>query len=606
MPNSKTQGLTALLSRLKHYRFNLGMSIISNILVSIFTVVSIPLFQPFLEILFDTASDPNITKPEDANISELINYHLAQLINTSGRHKALLYACLFIVIVFFLKNIFRYFAAFFMVKVRNGIITDIRKELFNKFLNLPLSYISENRKGDLMSRLTTDVVEIEWSILNMIDYLFKSPIIIIGCVAYMIYVSPPLTLFVLALMIFTVVIIGGISKTLKKSSTQVQQHLSNINSITEETLGGLRIIKGFNAENHQLQKFNHENSGFYSSLNKLLYRRELSSPLSEFLGITLVTILLWYGGNQVLDENLNAAAFLTYIFAFFSVIEPSKSLSTAYYNIQKGKAALERVDVILNTDGEYNDVNSKKEKIDFNKEISLEHVTFSYDQENLVIDDFNLIIPKGKIVALVGSSGAGKSTLVDLIPRFRIYDSGSIKIDGRDILKLDLRTLRSLFGIVTQDAVLFNDSIRNNISFGENYTNEQIIEAAKIANIHDFIVSLPDAYDTNIGDRGMKLSGGQRQRLTIARAILRNPPILILDEATSALDSESEKLVQQALERVMKSRTSIIIAHRLSTIKGADTIVVMENGKIVEQGTHENLLEIDGFYKKFVEMQSFA
>ncbi|HRX28946.1 MAG TPA: ABC transporter ATP-binding protein [Saprospiraceae bacterium] len=606
MPNSKTQGLTALLSRLKHYRFNLGMSIISNILVSIFTVVSIPLFQPFLEILFDTASDPNITKPEDANISELINYHLAQLINTSGRHKALLYACLFIVIVFFLKNIFRYFAAFFMVKVRNGIITDIRKELFNKFLNLPLSYISENRKGDLMSRLTTDVVEIEWSILNMIDYLFKSPIIIIGCVAYMIYVSPPLTLFVLALMIFTVVIIGGISKTLKKSSTQVQQHLSNINSITEETLGGLRIIKGFNAENHQLQKFNHENSGFYSSLNKLLYRRELSSPLSEFLGITLVTILLWYGGNQVLDENLNAAAFLTYIFAFFSVIEPSKSLSTAYYNIQKGKAALERVDDILNTDGEYNDVNSKKEKIDFNKEISLEHVTFSYDQENLVIDDFNLIIPKGKIVALVGSSGAGKSTLVDLIPRFRIYDSGSIKIDGRDILKLDLRTLRSLFGIVTQDAVLFNDSIRNNISFGENYTNEQIIEAAKIANIHDFIVSLPDAYDTNIGDRGMKLSGGQRQRLTIARAILRNPPILILDEATSALDSESEKLVQQALERVMKSRTSIIIAHRLSTIKGADTIVVMENGKIVEQGTHENLLEIDGFYKKFVEMQSFA
>ncbi|MCB0690621.1 MAG: ABC transporter ATP-binding protein [Saprospiraceae bacterium] len=582
------------------------MSIISNILVSIFTVVSIPLFQPFLEILFDTASDPNITKPEDANISELINYHLAQLINTSGRHKALLYACLFIVIVFFLKNIFRYFAAFFMVKVRNGIITDIRKELFNKFLNLPLSYISENRKGDLMSRLTTDVVEIEWSILNMIDYLFKSPIIIIGCVAYMIYVSPPLTLFVLALMIFTVVIIGGISKTLKKSSTQVQQHLSNINSITEETLGGLRIIKGFNAENHQLQKFNHENSGFYSSLNKLLYRRELSSPLSEFLGITLVTILLWYGGNQVLDENLNAAAFLTYIFAFFSVIEPSKSLSTAYYNIQKGKAALERVDDILNTDGEYNDVNSKKEKIDFNKEISLEHVTFSYDQENLVIDDFNLIIPKGKIVALVGSSGAGKSTLVDLIPRFRIYDSGSIKIDGRDILKLDLRTLRSLFGIVTQDAVLFNDSIRNNISFGENYTNEQIIEAAKIANIHDFIVSLPDAYDTNIGDRGMKLSGGQRQRLTIARAILRNPPILILDEATSALDSESEKLVQQALERVMKSRTSIIIAHRLSTIKGADTIVVMENGKIVEQGTHENLLEIDGFYKKFVEMQSFA
>jgi len=606
LPNSKTQGLTALLSRLKHYRFNLGMSIISNILVSIFTVVSIPLFQPFLEILFDTASDPNITKPEDANISELINYHLAQLINTSGRHKALLYACLFIVIVFFLKNIFRYFAAFFMVKVRNGIITDIRKELFNKFLNLPLSYISENRKGDLMSRLTTDVVEIEWSILNMIDYLFKSPIIIIGCVAYMIYVSPPLTLFVLALMIFTVVIIGGISKTLKKSSTQVQQHLSNINSITEETLGGLRIIKGFNAENHQLQKFNHENSGFYSSLNKLLYRRELSSPLSEFLGITLVTILLWYGGNQVLDENLNAAAFLTYIFAFFSVIEPSKSLSTAYYNIQKGKAALERVDDILNTDGEYNDVNSKKEKIDFNKEISLEHVTFSYDQENLVIDDFNLIIPKGKIVALVGSSGAGKSTLVDLIPRFRIYDSGSIKIDGRDILKLDLRTLRSLFGIVTQDAVLFNDSIRNNISFGENYTNEQIIEAAKIANIHDFIVSLPDAYDTNIGDRGMKLSGGQRQRLTIARAILRNPPILILDEATSALDSESEKLVQQALERVMKSRTSIIIAHRLSTIKGADTIVVMENGKIVEQGTHENLLEIDGFYKKFVEMQSFA
>ncbi len=582
----------------------MAFSILSNILLSVFTVISIPVFQPFLEILFNEETI-TVVKPDSWNIIEHINYYLSNIVIEQGRYNALVTVCIFIVVVFLFKNLFRYLALFFMVRIRNGIITDLREDLFDKYLGLPLSYLNDKKKGDLISRLTSDVVEIEWSILNMIEVIFKSPIIMIGCIIYMVSVSAELTLFVLGLMLITVFIIGGISKTLRKSSSEVQHYLSEINSTTEEALGGLRIIKAFSAEKYVKSKFDYQNIGFFRSLSRLMYRRDLSSPLSEFLGVSLVCVLLWYGGIKVLAGDLNAAAFLTYIFAFYLVIEPSKSLSSAYYNLQKGRAALDRIDHVLQIENSIVEQQNAIAKSDFNDKILFEEVSFGYEEEVKVLDQVSLEIKKGQLVALVGSSGAGKSTLVDLLPRFFDVNDGSIKIDDVDIRNLKIQDLRNLFGIVSQEAILFNDSIRNNISFGLPFEDDEILAAAKTANIYDFILSLPDGLDTNIGDRGVKLSGGQRQRLTIARAILRNPPILILDEATSALDSESEKLVQEALEIIMKSRTSIVIAHRLSTIKNADTIFVMNQGKLVEKGTHQNLMNENGFYKKFVEMQSF-
>jgi subfamily B ATP-binding cassette protein MsbA len=599
------QGLKGLISRLKKYKKNLVLSIFSNIMLSIFTVVSIPLIQPFLEILFN-ATPVVLERPDNYNFVDWINYYLSDIIAQNGRMKALVAVCVFIIIVFLLKNLFRYLALFFMVAVRNGIVADIRQDLFNKYMDLPLSYLAESKKGDLISRLTADVVEIEWSILNMIESIFKSPIIMLGCITYMLYVSPQLTIFVFFLMIFTVFIIGGVSKTLKKSSSKVQGYLAEINSITEESLGGMRIIKAFGAEKYQASKFEKENFGFLSSLNKLMYRKELSSPLSEFLGVTLVAILLWYGGQQVLAGDLNAGTFFAYIFAFFQVIEPSKALSTAYYNVQKGRAALDRIDQILAIQKDVVDESSAISKTNFDHQIVFDKVSFAYDIDQKVLDDVSFSFKKGQVVALVGASGAGKSTLVDLLPRFFNVTSGKISMDDVNINDIKIADLRSMYGMVSQDPVLFNDTIKNNICFGKDYTKEEIEDAAKVANIHDFILTLPDGYETNIGDRGVKLSGGQRQRLTIARAVLDNPPILILDEATSALDSESEKLVQQALEKIMKSRTSVVIAHRLSTIINADIIFVMDNGRLVEQGSHDYLMMQNGFYKKFVEMQSIS
>ncbi|MDA9182177.1 ABC transporter ATP-binding protein/permease [Saprospiraceae bacterium] len=603
--SSNNSGFWRLLSRLKGYKKNVILAIVSNVLMAIFTVVSIPMIAPFFDILF-SQEVVALSKPEDNNLPDNLDYFFSQLVINYTPQKALLIVIAAMLIVFFLKNIFRYLALYFMAPVRNGIIYDLRKQIFEKYIDLPLSFYSTEKKGDLMNRMTSDVQEIEWSILNTIEAIFKAPLIIVGSLTFMILVSPQLTLFVLVLIVFTAFIIGGISKTLKRSSSEVQTRLGRISSILEETLGGLRIIKGFNAQEYQSEKLEKDNADYRNILTRLLWRRDLSSPLSEFLGIVVVSMLLWYGSALVFDKVLTPDLFFAFIFAFFQVIEPAKSFSSAYYNIQKGLAAVDRVDNLLNIPNPIVDPENPLTDISFEREIKFEKVSFKYDNaDTAALDQIDITINKGEVVALVGSSGAGKSTFVDLLPRFFDVSSGSIRIDGNDIRSYTLYDLRSLFGIVSQEAILFNDTIKNNILFGAEATDEQIEKAARIANVSEFVNEMPDKYQSNIGDRGMKLSGGQRQRLTIARAVLRNPPIMILDEATSALDSESELLVQDALEKLMKNRTTVVIAHRLSTIRNADKIVVLDKGKIVEMGSHEQLMTLNGNYNKFVEMQTF-
>jgi ABC-type multidrug transport system fused ATPase/permease subunit len=593
-----------LISRVRGYKNLFIASIVSNILLSVFTVASIPLLIPFFQMLFEK-SVPVTAPPATNDIDLWINYYLSTLISEVGKINALMLVCGAMIVVFFLKNLFRYLALYFMAPVRNGIIYDIRKELFDKFLELPLSFYSGEKKGKLISGMTTDVQEIEWSILNVLEAIFKSPIIMVGSIFFMVYISPQLTLFVFFLLLFTAVIIGGISKNLRKQSSIVQEKVGELTSTLEETIGGIRIIKGFGAENYQAKKFGTENTGFKNILTKLLWRRDLSAPMSEFLGITVVTVLLYYGSILVFDDLLQPETFFTFVFAFYQVIEPSKSFASAYYNIQKGMGALERIENILNTPNPIHEKPGAEELPDFSEKITFDCVSFAYkDSTEQVLDEVDLIIPKGSILAVVGPSGAGKSTLADMLPRFYDPVSGSILIDGKNIKDVSLTSLRNLFGIVSQDAILFHDTIRNNITFGKDASQESVESAAKIANAHDFITAMPEGYDTVIGDRGMKLSGGQRQRLTIARAILRNPPVLILDEATSALDSESEKLVQEALTKLMEGRTSIVIAHRLSTIQNADIIVVMEKGKIIQKGSHAELIQDDNLYKKLVNLQN--
>jgi ABC-type multidrug transport system fused ATPase/permease subunit len=600
------EGLWRLLSRIKHYKRSFILSIISNILLSVFTVVSVPLLIPFFSILFDRVPAQPVM-PSGRDFSEWLRYYMSDLILKYGREDVLLWVCLSIVIVIFLKNLFRYSSLYFMAPLRFGIIYDLRKQMFNKFLELPLSFYSNERKGALMSSMTLDVQEVEWSILNVIEAIFKSPFIIVGSVFLMIYINAGLTLFVLILVIIAGLIIGKIVSTLKKESGEVQEMVANLSSHLEETIGGLRVIKGFNAEDYQKAKFDKENISFRNLLTKVVNRRDSASPASEFLGVTVVAVLLWYGSHLVFKNELQPETFFAFVLAFYQVIEPAKSLASAYVSIQKGLAALDRIERIVETQ---NEIISKPDAIQKNTidtSITFENVSFRYkDNTYNALSHVSVHIAKGQIVALVGSSGAGKSTFVDLLPRFYDVTEGTIKIDNIDIRDISVTKLRELFGIVTQDAILFHDTIARNISFGGNYTAEEIRQAAIVANAHEFIEALPEGYNTSIGDRGLKLSGGQRQRLTIARAVLRNPPILILDEATSALDSESEKLVQDALHKLMKNRTSFVVAHRLTTIQQADIILVMENGTIIQSGKHHELLQLDGPYKKFVEMQSFA
>ncbi len=599
-----------LLGYMRNYKAYVGLNIFSNIMTALFTALSIPLLVPFLEILFDRRElvmEQPVFEWNIESAAAAFNYYISQMIVQQGKESALVFVCGAILSVFLLKNLFRYLSLFFMAPVRNGIIRDLRAQMYDKVMALPLAYFSEERKGDLMSRMTSDVQEVEWSILNVLEAVFREPLIIIGALGFMIYVSPSLTGFVFLLMIFTGVVIGGIGRRLKKKSADVQNRLGNLVAILEEGLGGLRIIKGFNAEHYQREKFRAQNDGYRRSLTRLLWRRDLASPLSEFLGIGTVAVLLWYGSRQVFSGQLDAETFLTFIFAFYNVIDPAKKLSKAVYNVQKGVGAMRRMEALLDAPVGIKDAPDALPLTGFRRGIEYRGVTFAYrKEEGPVLHSINLSLPKGKVVALVGASGAGKSTLADLLPRFYDVETGSILLDGQNIKNYRLKDLRQLMGIVTQEAILFNDSIYNNIVFGmEGATQEAVEAAARAANAHDFILETEQGYHTNIGDRGSKLSGGQRQRLTIARAILKNPPILILDEATSALDSESEKLVQKALLELMRNRTSMVIAHRLSTIQHADEIVVMRDGHIIERGTHVTLLRKDGEYQKLVELQAF-
>jgi subfamily B ATP-binding cassette protein MsbA len=591
---------------IKSYKKLLALSIGSNILTALFTVISIPLVIPFFQILFGLES-PVVQKPERlSDIAGQLKYLFSQLINNYDKETALLLVCGMIVAVFFLKNIFRYLALYFMAPLRTGVVRDLRNRLYKKYLDLPLAYYSNEKKGDLISRLGADVQEVEWSILHVVQVIFKAPLIIIGSILLMIYISPPLTIFVFVLLIFTALIIGTISRKLKKQSGEAQTMLGALISITEETIGSLRIIKGFNALIFQEDKFRAQNEEYRSKLTRIFWRKDLSSPLSEFLGITVVAVLLWYGSKLVFNSQLNPETFFAFIFAFYQVIEPSKSFSTAYYNIQKGTAALDRVEEVVNVDSAELDQKDAYSIQVFKDKIEISDLSFRYTEDDpWVLKNIDLEINKGEVIALVGASGSGKSTLIDLISRFYLPTDGKIKMDGKDISGAMILDYRRLIGLVTQDALLFHDTIKNNILFGAEFSQEKIENAARVANAHDFITQSPDGYDTIIGDKGMKLSGGQKQRLTLARAILRNPQILILDEATSALDAESESLVKQALDKVMQNRTVIVVAHRLSTIKNADKIVVLEDGRIVEIGNHESLMGAQGHYQKYADMQFF-
>lgn len=590
------------------YKKNLALAVVCNLLMSVFMVVSIPVLLPFLQILFNrnNSDTPPANEGGFSGLEAQSKIFFNQLIAEQGPEKALLIVCGALVVVFFGKNLFRYLSLYFLAPVRNGIVRDFRQKMVNKMLDLPLSFFSNERKGDLMSRFTADVQEIEWSIVGVMEAIVREPIVILGSLTFMLYISPALTLFVFGLLIFTGIIIGGIGRSLRKQSGEAQTRLGYIVSLVEETLGGLRIIKGFNAETYQRERFADENRAYARTLTRIYRRRDVASPLSEFLGIAVVSVLLWYGSRQVFSGSLSAETFITFLYAFFNVIDPAKAFSSAIYSIRKGMGAVERVQSVLDADLEIKDRPNALEIRAFHDTIEFKNVSFQYrNAERPALKDINLSIPHGKRVALVGASGAGKSTIADLLPRFFDVTGGQILIDGKDIRDVRTRDLRSLMGIVSQEAVLFNDTVRNNIAFGtKNVSDEAIEAAAKAANAHEFIVRMPGAYDANIGDRGSKLSGGQRQRLTIARALLKNPPVLILDEATSALDSESEQLVQFALERLLENRTALVIAHRLSTVQDADEIIVLDQGMIVERGTHEMLMRNGQIYRKLVELQA--
>ena len=595
-----------LLSYIKNYKPYLFLSVASNIFLSIFTVFSIPLIIPFFQILFDRQKEKELLE-NPSGLEEHIRFYFHNLVVTYGQEKTLLIVCLLIVIVFFLKNLFRYLALFFIAPVRNGVVRDIRQQLFEKYMDLPIAFHNHRQKGDLISRCTSDVQELEWSVLNFVEVVFKAPLIMAGSIVFMIYISPELSLFVLLLMAFTVFVIGGVSRTLKKTSSEVQSRLGELSTFIEEGLSGVRILKAFNAAQHQKEKFGKKNTSYMNLLNKLMWRRDLSMPMSEFLGVTVVAFLLWYGSFLVFKSKLYPETFFAFIFAFYQVIEPSKYFSSAYYNIQKGLAAFERIDAVL-TEDEVLTSASDAYKIDkLNSKISFDKVSFVYDDANKeALHQVSFSIGKSETLAIVGHSGAGKSTLIDLLLRFRDVTAGAICIDGVDIRDCDLKSLRSLFGFVSQDAILFNDTVSNNILLGRNLDPESVEHAAKVANAHNFIMDMPLGYDSNIGDRGVKLSGGQRQRLTIARAVAGRPEIMLMDEATSALDTESELMIQEAVQHLRRDKTFIIIAHRLSTVKDADKILVLHEGRVEGYGSHQELMNNCPEYRKMVELQQFG
>ena len=610
--------LFGVLKYVKGYWNYALLNIGSNIISVIFSLFSLTMIVPFVDLLFQT-SDKDYEKilakgVPQAHLSirgalDYLNYYFTELIAHEGKRNALIMICVFVVVIFFIKNFFRYMAMFFIAPLRNGIVKDLRNSIYKKSLALPLSYYTDERKGDIMSRMTTDVQEIEWSIMTGLEMIFRDPFNVVLFLGSLLIMSTQLTLIVLLSLPISILAIGRIGKSLKKSSGSAKERLGTLFSILDETLSGLRIIKGFNGEKHQEQKFVRENDT-YTSLMVQTYRKvDLSSPLSEFFGTVIMMIVLFFGGMIVMNNGtLKASEFIAYLAIFSQIIPPAKSITTAYYNVQRGMASIDRINKILNAEIGIQNATSAKALNGFNDAIEYKDLSFAYTRgdSGWALKNINLQIKKGKTIALVGQSGSGKTTLADLLPRFYDASEGTILIDGIAIKDIEIASLRKLMGIVTQESILFNDTVFNNIAFGlENVREEDVIAAAKVANAHEFISQMPDGYQTNIGDRGGKMSGGQRQRLSIARAVLKNPPILILDEATSALDTESERLVQDALNNLMKNRTSIVIAHRLSTIQHADEIIVLQQGEIVERGTHPVLMEKNGVYKRLNDLQTF-
>ena len=589
------------------YKWLIVANFIFNIVSAIFGVFSLALAIPMLEIILQDDSPVYELMLWNLDFDTLKNnlyYYITVLKESNGVGWALLFVGVFLIIGTFIKVGSAYLASYTSVGIRNNVVRDIRHQIYNKILRLSMGFFSEERKGDIIARTTGDVQEVENSIMASLDMVFKNPILIIVYLTTLLILNLKLTLFVFLMLPFGVLVVGQIGRNLKKTSRKGQDKMGDILGILEETLSGLRIIKAFNAESRMGKRFGGELESYRIIMNKLMRRRELAHPVSELLGTIIVVAIVWFGGIVILnDGNFGVAGFLAYLGIFYMIINPSKAFSQAFYSIQKGAAAYDRIDDILNAEITIKDAKNAENIKELKTGIEYRNISFAYS-DRPVLKDVSLTIPKGKTIALVGQSGSGKTTFVDLLPRFYDVKNGAILIDGKDIRELKLHDLRGLMGNVNQDAILFNDTIYNNIAFGvENTTFDNVVAAAKIANAHDFILQTENGYDTIIGDRGSKLSGGQRQRLSIARAILKNPPVLILDEATSALDTESEMLVQEALENLMTNRTSIVIAHRLSTVRNADLICVFHEGQIVETGTHNELIAADGIYKKLHSLQ---
>lgn len=594
------------------YRRKIFLSVLFNILTVFFSLGSITILIPVLKILLQNTPVTQEPLPYQGLINlkpwleSYLNYYISQWNVQYGPNKVLLSILIVATTFFLLKNLFRYLGAISLTYIKNGVEKDLRNVIHKKILELPPAYFTEKRKGDIVARLTTDVLEIQWALLSSIQRMIQDPLMILSTILLLIVLSPKLTLFVAVLIPVTGFVITYIGKSLKRPSAKAKEESGKLLSHVEEHIGGLPIIQSYVAEDRIQRSFEETNQRYFNFMNRTLYRRELSSPVSEVLGSMAIIAIVWFGANLILQSStLQPEIFITYIVLFYQIINPAKSISTAIYDINRGEASAQRILEVIDTPNQLADAPDAQPKPSFDREIRFNNVSFRY-QEKWVLRNVDLSIPKGRSIALVGQSGSGKTTLANLVNRFYDPVEGSIEMDGTDIRKLRIHDLRRLIGYISQDPILFNESIRNNLLLGaEHATEEDMIRAAKIANAHEFIMATSHGYDTLIGDRGMKLSGGQRQRITIARAVLKNPPILILDEATSSLDSESERLVQDALEKVMANRTSIVIAHRLSTIQHADEIVVMREGRIIERGPHQTLLEQNGEYRKLVDLQAF-
>ena len=606
------------------YKWKVVLNFLFNLLSTIFSLFSFATIIPALQLLFGISEAQAVYTPltEGMALSEITNavkgnvyFYLQQMMEVQGAGYVLFVLGLFLILTTFLKCLSAWLANFYMVPIRTGVLRDLRTMLYNKVVSLPIGFFTEEKKGDVMSRMTNDVNEVEASIMATLDIIFKNPLMIIIYLTTLFFLSWQLTVFVLILLPLVGLLIGRIGRSLKRTSTLGQEQTADLLTQIEETLGGLRVVKAFNAEQKLRNRFAAAADTTRRTFNRINRRYYLAHPVSEFLGTVMIAVLLWYGGGLILSEHstIDAATFIYYLVIFYSIINPFKDLSKASYSVRRGLASLERIDRILNTQSNIAEPTQPLPLNTFEKEVRYEHVSFAYQKDRPVLNDISLTIPRGKMIALVGQSGSGKTTMADLLPRFYDVTEGRITIDGKDLRDVRTYDLRALMGNVNQEAILFNDTFYNNITFGvdtslpapDGKTWQQAVEeAARIANAHDFIMATPDGYQTTIGDRGSRLSGGQRQRISIARAILKNPPILILDEATSALDTESEQLVQEALEHLMQERTTLVVAHRLSTIRHADLICVLHEGQIVEQGKHEELLALNGYYRKLVDMQN--